>query len=112
LKFWTGVLYFALRGVIVSKLQPRIGAKFSWPRTAAAWSVAGVVMMSSSPGIADGNQAAPARPGHVAEAEELDAARAQGTVVAYDLFLARHPDGRYAGQARKERAALAAGNKK
>jgi hypothetical protein len=106
------ILYFALRGVTVRKPLPRIGEKFSWPRAIAAWSVAGVVMMSSSPGIADGNQAAPARPGHVAEAEELDAARAQATVAAYDLFLARHPNGRYAGQARKERAALAAGNKK
>jgi hypothetical protein len=50
---------------------------------------------------------APARPGHFAELEELEAARKAGTLAAYDLFLARHPTSRYAGIARQERAALA-----
>jgi hypothetical protein len=48
----------------------------------------------------------PPRPGHVAELEELDAARRAGTLAAYDLFLARHPKSRYAEQARMERARL------
>jgi hypothetical protein len=52
---------------------------------------------------------APARPGHVAELEELEAARRAGTVAAYDLFLARHPNSRYAPAARQERARLAGG---
>jgi hypothetical protein len=50
---------------------------------------------------------APARPGHFAELEELEAARKAGTLAAYDLFLARHPTSRYAPEARKERDALA-----
>ncbi len=49
---------------------------------------------------------APARPGHVAELEELQAARAKGTREAYDLFLARHPTSRYAAEARTERAKI------
>jgi hypothetical protein len=48
----------------------------------------------------------PARPGHVAELEELEAARRKGTAEAFDLFLARHPTSRYADQARAERARL------
>jgi hypothetical protein len=49
-----------------------------------------------------------ARPGHFAELEELEAARKAGTIEAYDLFLARHPDSRYAPEARKERALIIA----
>jgi hypothetical protein len=49
-----------------------------------------------------------ARPGHIAEFEELEAARKAGTPAAYDLFLARHPKSRYAEEARKKRAALLA----
>jgi hypothetical protein len=48
----------------------------------------------------------PARPGHIAEFEELQAARRAGTIAAYDLFLARHPESRYAAEARVERAKL------
>ena len=48
----------------------------------------------------------PARPGHIAEFEELQAARRKGTIAAYDLFLARHPGSRYAAEARAERATL------
>jgi hypothetical protein len=44
--------------------------------------------------------AAPARPGHVAEREELDAALNAGTLEALRLFLERHPDSRYRQQAR------------
>jgi hypothetical protein len=50
-----------------------------------------------------------ARPGYFAELEELEAARAKGTLEAYDLFLARHPDSRYAKQAKAERAKIKAG---
>lgn len=39
--------------------------------------------------------AAPARPGHIAEREEFDAARAQGTPEALQLFIARHPESRH-----------------
>ena len=48
----------------------------------------------------------PARPGHIAEFEELQAARRAGTIAAYDLFLARHPGSRYAPEAGVERAKL------
>ena len=41
------------------------------------------------------NAAAPARPGHFAEREELDAALKAGTTEALILFLERHPDSRY-----------------
>jgi hypothetical protein len=60
---------------------------------------------NSPPGT--GGPMAPARPGHVAELEELQAARAKGTREAYDLFLARHPASRYAPQAKAERARIA-----
>jgi hypothetical protein len=43
---------------------------------------------------------------NVAVQEELDAARAAGTVAAYDNFLARHGDHRLAVIARRERRAL------
>ena len=46
------------------------------------------------------------RDGDVAIQEELDAARRQRTVAAYDLFIARHPDHPLAAAARKERAEL------
>ena len=49
-----------------------------------------------------GGPMAPARPGHLAEFEELQAARSKGTREAYDLFLARHPSSRYAAEARAE----------
>jgi len=47
------------------------------------------------------------RDGNVAIQEELDAARQERTVAAYDRFLARHPDHPLAGVARRERARLA-----
>jgi hypothetical protein len=53
-----------------------------------------------------GRPMAPARPGHLAEREELQAARGKGTREAYDLFLARHPGSRYAAEARAERAKI------
>jgi hypothetical protein len=46
------------------------------------------------------------RDGDVAIREELDAARRAGTIAAYDLFLARHPDHPLAETARRERSAL------
>ncbi|HEX8526290.1 hypothetical protein [Allosphingosinicella sp.] len=51
----------------------------------------------------------PARDGNIAIAEELEAARRKGTVAAYDLFLARHPDHKLAETARRERARLRGG---
>ena len=47
-----------------------------------------------------------ARPGDVAIAQELDSARRAGTISAYDLFIARHPDHPLAAAARLERAKL------
>ena len=47
-----------------------------------------------------------ARDGNVAIRQELEAARRAGTIEAYDLFLARHPDHPLAEQARRERAEL------
>jgi hypothetical protein len=46
------------------------------------------------------------RDGDIAVQEELDAARKAGTIAAYDLFLARHPDHPLAEVARRERALL------
>ena len=51
--------------------------------------------------------AAPARPGEIAIREEFDAARRAGTIAAYDLFIARHPDHALAETARREGARLA-----
>jgi hypothetical protein len=53
-----------------------------------------------------GVQMQAARPGHLAELEELQSARSKGTLEAYDLFLARHPESRYAAEARADRAKL------
>ncbi len=53
-------------------------------------------------------KSAPARDGNIAIAEELCAARAKGTVAAYDLFIARHPQHPLAAAARKERARIVA----
>lgn len=63
------------------------------------------LQMAQAPFLPSG--AAPARDGTVAVQEELDAARRAGTVDAYDLFLARHPDHALAATARRERARLA-----
>jgi hypothetical protein len=49
----------------------------------------------------------PARDGNVAIRQELDAARKAGTIEAYDLFIARHPDHPLAEIARCERESLA-----
>lgn len=54
------------------------------------------------------NVSSPARDGNIAIMEELCAARKAGTVAAYDLFIARHPDHPYAERARVERAQLVA----
>ncbi|WP_114953691.1 hypothetical protein [Sphingosinicella terrae] len=48
-----------------------------------------------------------ARDGNVAIRQELEAARDSGTVAAYDLFIARHPDHPLAEIARRERQSLA-----
>lgn len=47
------------------------------------------------------------RDGNIAIQQELDAARRAGTVEAYELFIARHPDHPLAEDARRERAGLA-----
>ena len=54
----------------------------------AAGSNPGVPVMSTT---FPGAPAAPARTGDVAIQEELDAARAAGSVAAYELFIDRHP---------------------
>ena len=46
------------------------------------------------------------RDGNIAIQEELDAARRERTVAAYDRFIARHPDHPLAEVARRERAQL------
>jgi hypothetical protein len=43
---------------------------------------------------------------NIAVREELEAARHAGTVAAYDLFIARHPEHRLAQVARRERTRL------
>jgi len=48
----------------------------------------------------------PPRDGDIAIQEELAAARRAGTVAAYDLFIARHPDHPFANTARRERQRL------
>ena len=48
------------------------------------------------------------RDGNIAIQHELDEARRAGTIEAYDLFIARHPDHRLAAVAREERARIAA----
>ena len=48
----------------------------------------------------------PPRDPEIAVREELEAARHAGTVAAYDLFIARHPEHRLAEVARRERDAL------
>ena len=52
------------------------------------------------------SQIAPARDGNIAIRQELCAARKAGTMEAYDLFIARHPDHPLAEIARRERARL------
>ena len=47
-----------------------------------------------------------ARDGNIAIQEELCAARAKGTVAAYDLFIARHPQHPLIPSAKAERAQL------
>jgi hypothetical protein len=59
---------------------------------------------NSPPGT--GGPMRPARPGHIAEFEELQAARRTGSLAAYELFLARHPGSQYAAEAQVERAKL------
>lgn len=54
---------------------------------------------------------APARDGDIAIEEELCAARKRGTVAAYDLFIARHPDHPLAQVARQERNRLSSAEK-
>jgi hypothetical protein len=49
----------------------------------------------------------PARDGDIAIRQELDAARRAGTLAAYDLFIARHPEHRLTPTARDERQRLA-----
>jgi hypothetical protein len=46
------------------------------------------------------------RDGNIAIQEELDAARKAGTIAAYDLFIARHPEHPLAEIARRERERL------
>lgn len=43
----------------------------------------------------------------IAVRQELDIARREGTLAAFDLFIARHPEHRLAETARRERAELA-----
>jgi hypothetical protein len=49
----------------------------------------------------------PPRDGNIAIQQELDAARRAGTLEAYDLFIARHPQHPLAEKARLERQRIA-----
>ncbi len=59
-----------------------------------------------APAMADPPEVPRARDGNIAIAQELCAAREAGTVEAYDLFIARHPDHPLAEVARAERERL------
>lgn len=61
--------------------------------------------MTSDP--VEQRQIARARDGNIAIREELEAARKEGTIAAYDLFIARHPRHQLAEVARGERERLA-----
>ena len=52
------------------------------------------------------NPVPPARDPQIAVQEEFDAAKAKGTIAAWDLFLARHNDNLLALPAERERAKL------
>lgn len=56
--------------------------------------------------------AAPARPGHIAEREELETALARGTREAVQLFIDRHPDSRYREDAEAYLRQLSRGQEK
>lgn len=74
---------------------PSIPAKAATPH--------GVVRIDATSAIAPSPlivvAAAPARPGHFAEREELDAALQAGTVDALLLFIDRHPNSRHRPEA-------------
>lgn len=62
--------------------------------------------MGCAPAEPEGNAmptSSPARDGDIAIREELDSARRAGTIAAYNLFIARHPDHPLAEIARRER---------
>ncbi|HEV2864890.1 MAG TPA: hypothetical protein VGX37_00085 [Allosphingosinicella sp.] len=54
----------------------------------------------------NGPEIARARDGNIAIAEELEGARKAGTIEAYDLFIARHPEHPLVQIARAERERL------
>ena len=68
------------------------------------------LVLLAAPAAIEARDAGPdmrrARDGNVAIQEELDTARRAGTVEAYDLFIARHPDHPLAKVAREERQCL------
>ena len=68
---------------------------------------AGAAAMKEKPPVRSTELPRPLHP-DIAVRTELDAARRAGTLEAYDLFLSRHGDHRFAEVARRERAALAA----
>lgn len=53
-----------------------------------------------------GEEIIPARDGDIAIQEEFNVAKQAGTVAAWDLFIARHPEHPLADRARAERAKL------
>lgn len=79
--------------------------------TDAVLALAMLVEAATMPGSEQGPESATelprARDGDVAIRQELDAARKAGTLEAYDLFIARHPQHPLAEIARREREALA-----
>ena len=90
------------------------------PRRLAAFCLAGLALAASgAAGAAAMKERRPTRStelplprdGNIAVREELDAARAMGTLAAFDLFIRRHSGHPLAEIARRERAALAAAAK-
>ena len=82
-----------------------LGALFGGTAAVAAGCAVEEANMSSN--ASPTAQIPPARDGNIAIREELEAARRAGTLAAYDLFIARHPDHPLARTAREERERLA-----
>lgn len=81
---------FVLSGAIVAGISVAVTVSF-YRENAPSFIVSGQNVTKIA--------AAPARPGHIAEREELDSALARGTREAVQLFIDRHPDSRYRSEA-------------
>jgi hypothetical protein len=71
-----------------------------WQHTSAASAAGAAIWARDGRGVILASSA-PARPGYMAEREELDAALQAGTIERLRLFLDRHPQSRYRAEAEK-----------